>query len=94
VSTFPVIIDLNKNPHETAEDVETKTAIMKAVELLPEKQKKIILMSYELTGTRSFTISKIAEELNISRPVCLKLLEEAKENLKSTLSTVISGVNE
>lgn len=94
VSTFPTIIDLNKNPHENAEDVEMKKSIIGAVNLLSDKHKKVILMSYELIGNRSYTISKIAEEMKISRPACIQLLNEAKENLKTTLSTTISGVNE
>lgn len=95
VAVMPVIVDLiNKNPYENAEYVELQSTLIRAVNLLPERQKKVILMSYELTGTRSFTIGKISEELKVSRPVCLKILEEAKENLKSTLSTVMSGINE
>ena len=94
VSTIPVIIDLNNNPQEKAEQVETKALLMDAISLLPENQRKIILMSYELIGTRSYTITKISEELNISRQNCLKILEEAKDNLKSTLLNVMSGVNE
>lgn len=94
VSTFPEIIDLNKNPHENAEAVEIKNVIMGAIGLLPDKQKKIILMSYELTGTRAYTISKISEELKISRPACIKLLDEAKENLKLTLSNKLEDMGE
>jgi len=94
VSTFPVIVDSNKNPHESAEDVEIKKAIMGAIELLPEMQKKVILMSYELVGNRSYTISKISTELKISRPATIKILNEAKENLKLTLSNKLEDMGE
>lgn len=94
VSTFPIIIDLNKNPHENAEAVEIKTAIMDAIKLLPEKQRQVILMSYELTGTRSYTISKISEELKISRTNCINLIEMAKENLKLILSNKLEDMGE
>ncbi len=94
VSKFPVIIDLNKTPHESAEDVEIKKAIMSAIELLPEMQRKVVLMSYELVGTRSYTISKISSELKISRPATIKLLDEAKHNLKLTLSNQLEDMGE
>ncbi len=42
-----------------------------------------------MSGNRASTISKISEELKISRNNCVKILDSAKNNLKEILANKI-----
>jgi RNA polymerase sigma factor (sigma-70 family) len=85
VSQMPVIIDCDPDALSNAESVEIKSMVHEAIDKLPEDQKKIIQLYYEMDGFRQRSIGKMCEELNISRMSCIKLLNEAKESLKNNL---------
>jgi RNA polymerase sigma factor (sigma-70 family) len=85
-NTIPVIVDMNKNPSESVEKNEISKFVMEAIDKLPEAQKRIILIAYEFDNKISSSMTSISKELEISRPTCIKLLEEAKHNLKTLLS--------
>lgn len=84
VGTMPVLIDSSSNPLEAVEQGQEVSVVQKAISELPEQQRRIILMHHEFSG-KSCSISKISQELKISRPTCQKLLNEAQESLKSRL---------
>ena len=94
ITNIPVITDTACNPQQSLERSEIKIAVDKAISLLPEMHKRIILLSFELAGNRPSTVAHISKELNISRSACLKILDEAKDNLKSTLVNIMNGENE
>ncbi|HMB99997.1 MAG TPA: sigma-70 family RNA polymerase sigma factor [Flavobacteriaceae bacterium] len=84
VSEIPVVIDSAPDPFQNMESSEIKTQVRNAIEKLPNDQKKII----ELNGIKSYSLNRISKELNMKMPECLKLLNEAKQNLKESLKTV------
>jgi len=81
VSDMPVIIDDEPDAFETIENNQLKESVNRAIDKLPEDQRQII----KLNGIKSYSISKIAREMKIARPTCIKLLQEAKQNLKNNL---------
>jgi RNA polymerase sigma factor (sigma-70 family) len=87
VSIIPVITDTAFTPQENLEYSELKNTIAGAISLLPEMQQRVIKLSFEMAGNRASTITKISEELKISRTQTIKILESAKEQLKITLAS-------
>lgn len=81
VSAIPIIIDRAASALEILENDELKEQIRDAISQLPESQRKII----ELNGIKSYSINQISKELKIARMECIKLLNEAKQNLKQNL---------
>jgi RNA polymerase sigma factor (sigma-70 family) len=92
VSTIPTMIDM-RDPQQYAESYEKRNIILKAINTLPENQRKIILLKHDLAGAKSTTsISKISQELEISRPMCVKLLEEAENSLRNRLQSLVETI--
>jgi RNA polymerase sigma factor (sigma-70 family) len=86
MSAIPVITDTAFTPQENLEYSELKNTIAEAINLLPEIQQRVVKLSFEMAGNRASTITKISEELKISRTQTIKILESAKEQLKITLA--------
>ena len=87
-TSLPVMIDL-RNPHEHVETSQIRDNVMRAIKTLPDTQQKAILMAFEFGAGKGSSVSKISKELDISRPMCVKLLQEAKESLKLALSNIV-----
>lgn len=85
VSQLPIIIDGDPNALQSIEGDEVKDRVQMAVDRLPTQQARIIKLYYEFNGLRPHSISKICQEMEISRVNCIKLLNEAKQNLKQEL---------
>jgi RNA polymerase sigma factor (sigma-70 family) len=90
VSQLPVIIDVGPSALESIASDESAVLIRNAVEKLPEDQRRVIKLHYEMGGGTDnrrelFSIGKICDKLNISRMNCVKLLNEAKKTLKREL---------
>ena len=90
VSQLPIIIDGEPNALDHIAKDEAVTLIRSAVEKLPDDQRKVITLHYELGGVSDnrrdlYSIGKICDRLNISRISCIKLLSEAKKTLKKEL---------
>ena len=90
VSQLPVMIDGEINALDHLAKDEVVTLIRNAVEKLPEDQRRVITLHYELSGGSDnrrdlYSIGKICDKLNISRMSCIKLLAEAKKTLKREL---------
>jgi RNA polymerase sigma factor (sigma-70 family) len=90
VSELPTIIDGEPSALENISKDEAVSLIRNAVEKLPEDQRRVISLHYELSGGSDnrrdlFSIGKICNRLNISRVSCIKLLSEAKKTLKREL---------
>ena len=88
VSQMPLIIDKGPDALTSAEDSEVKGRVSDAISKLPNDQRRVVQMYYEIDGFRPHSIGRICEEMNISRINCIKLLTEAKEFLKEDLSSV------
>lgn len=89
-NTIPIIVD-SSNALEKMETHETSLKIKNAINKLPNKQKKIINLHFEmgLDPNNDSTAVKICKKMKISRMSFLKLLDKAKENLKVELSNSI-----
>jgi RNA polymerase sigma factor (sigma-70 family) len=90
VTQLPVIIDEDLNALENITRDEVVALVRNAVEKLPEEQRKVITLHYELSGSINnrrdlFSIGNICKQLNISRMSCIKLLSEAKKSLRKEL---------
>jgi RNA polymerase sigma factor (sigma-70 family) len=89
VSQLPIIIDGEPSALDHIAKDEAVVLVRGAVEKLPEDQRKVITLHYELSGSDSrrdlYSIGKICDRLNISRMSCIKLLAEAKKTLKREL---------
>lgn len=91
VTQLPVIIDEDLNALENITRDEVVSLVRSAVEKLPEEQRKVITLHYELSGSINnrrdlFSIGNICKKLNISRMSCIKLLSDAKKALKKELT--------
>ena len=88
-NVMPVMID-NDDPEENVENAERSGIIRDAISTLPNSHKKAILMYYDFIDGKKSTISNISKELKISRPTCVKILNEAERALKGKLKDVLS----
>lgn len=90
VSQLPVIVDNGPNALENISKTEVDTMIRTAVSRLPDDQRRVIELHYEMNlGHRresSQSIGKICDRLNITRVNCTKLLNEAKKTLRQELA--------
>jgi RNA polymerase sigma factor (sigma-70 family) len=77
------MIDLS-SPSEHVETEEDNEVIKQAIEELSEKHRQVIMMHYGFSNHNG-AISEMSKELNISRPACMKLLQEAEKSLKNKL---------
>jgi RNA polymerase sigma factor (sigma-70 family) len=90
VSQLPIIIDGEPSALDHIAKDEAVNLIRSAVEKLPEDQRKVITLHYELGGGSEnrrdlYSIGKICDKLSISRMNCIKLLTEAKKTLRREL---------
>lgn len=93
VSQLPVIVDSEPTAIESLSQDEYNIMIRKAVQKLPDDQRKVIELHFEISpeshGDKSeSSIGKICETLKIKRVECIKLLNEAKKSLRQELSEI------
>jgi RNA polymerase sigma factor (sigma-70 family) len=93
VSQLPIIVDNSLNAVENMEKGEFEISIRSAVKKLPDDQRRVIELHYEMSGgsshhSESQSIGKICDKLSITRVNCMKLLNEAKKTLRQELSEV------
>lgn len=87
VSQLPIIVDNDPDAFENIQKEEVDSMIKIAVSKLPDDQRKVIELHYEMTGNKreSHSIGKICDKLNITQLNCKKLLNEARKTLKQEL---------
>lgn len=87
VSQLPVIVDNDPSVLDSISDDETVEIVRSAVKKLPDDQRRVIELHFEIKGRREpNTIGDICDTLGIKRVYCLKLLSEAKKTLKQELA--------
>jgi RNA polymerase sigma factor (sigma-70 family) len=89
VSQLPVIVDNEPNALESMAKEELGAMIRTAVNKLPNDQRRVIELHYEMSESErqeSYSIGKICDKLNITRLNCTKLLNEARKTLKQELA--------
>jgi RNA polymerase sigma factor (sigma-70 family) len=75
-NNFPILVD-PKTPGSCLEDFQMSMELEKAIEFLPDAQKKIISLFYGLEGNKPLSINQICLELGISRSSCVKNMNNA-----------------
>jgi RNA polymerase sigma factor (sigma-70 family) len=88
VSQLPTIIDNALDPSEKLNQTQVQEIVKNAVSKLPQDQQQIVNLHFELQSSKDdpSSIGKICESLGISRANCMKILNEAKKNLKVELN--------
>lgn len=90
VSQLPIIVDSGPDALENISKIESDTIIRTAVSRLPDNQRRVIELHYEMNASHrresSHSIGKICDKLNITRVNCTKLLNEAKKTLRQELA--------
>lgn len=88
VSQLPIIVDKEPTALESITRQEVGSLIRTAVNKLPDDQRKVIELHYEMSAGQpdSNSIGKICDHMNITRVNCMKLLNEAKKTLKQELA--------
>lgn len=81
---LPILISTN-NPQDNAEDTEIKQKILKAVDSLPEINKKIVNFSFGFNNTRELNVMDIMKLLDLTYPQYIKLFNESKILLRECL---------
>jgi len=90
LSQMPVIADTSASALESIEVVENTRLVHGAISKLSPIQRRVIEMYFEIgfKGVEKSSISKICEELDISRKDCVKILSQAKRSLKENLEHI------
>ena len=89
VSQMPIIIDSEPSALEHITKAEVGQNVREAISKLPNDQRKVIELHYEIgckQNTNTGSIMKICSSLKISRANCVKLLEDARNNIKELLT--------
>jgi RNA polymerase sigma factor (sigma-70 family) len=83
---LPTIVDSDPDALQSMLMGQVKDMVQEAVCGLPQDQRSVIQMHFELIGRSGpSSIGKICEAMNISRVTCIKLLNEAKKSLRHQL---------
>ena len=67
------------------EESEEKRLLTKEIELLDERDKKIMIMRYGLYNTKEYTQKEVADKLNISQSYISRIEKKVINNLKNSL---------
>ena len=86
VSSIPIIIDGSPDGFDSFHTSENKEIVLKAIDGLPKTHKNIVLKMYGFVGKKPSSMVSIMDEMSLSRPQFLKILNEAKEKIKKTIS--------
>lgn len=87
ITTIPIIVDETPTAQESIESSEQTFYVTQALLKLPEMHQKVVNMVYGFNGIKQQSIGIMIKELDISRPQCAKILQEAKDQLKNLLQT-------
>ncbi len=86
VGAIPVVIDGGPDGFDSFHVSENKEIISKAIDGLPDTHKNVVKKMYGFVGKKPASMASIMDEMSLSRPQFLKILNEAKEKIKKTLS--------
>jgi RNA polymerase sigma-70 factor (ECF subfamily) len=79
---YPTIAPAAFSPEKAAENAELRTAVRKAIQNLPEKQRIAIL----LRQYNDFSYSEISKIMGVSLSAAESLIQRARQSLKKLLS--------
>lgn len=85
-TSIPILVDTRPDALESIQMSEATTQLRNAIKELPENHQKLIKLIYGFQGMEPHSIGNAIKALSLSRPQCLRLLEEAKTQLKEKLT--------
>ncbi|MDP2685252.1 MAG: sigma-70 family RNA polymerase sigma factor [bacterium] len=85
-STMPVLIDDAPDPLLFVETGEKNNNLKAAIDNLSDAHQNVVNMTYGFDGIKR-SVSVVLKDLDISKPQYLKILREAKEQIKQQLVT-------
>jgi len=90
-NVIPTIIETSLSALERVESEQMAEIISKAIDTLPEKNQKVVNMTYGFNGHKPNTISFVLTALSISRSQYVKLIQESKEVIKEYILSLDSS---
>lgn len=75
-SVLPILVDQLAGPSDLLEHSEALKAVNKNFANLSVNQKKVVQMLFGMNGEDPQSISKVCQQLRMSRPTCVKLLDQ------------------
>ncbi len=82
---LPLLIDGGHQPDQLAEHQELWGSVKKSFHKLSPIQRKITRMVFGVDGEHAYSINKVCKKLKISRPMCLKMLDQVLDILKRNI---------
>lgn len=82
---LPILIDNMDGPADSVERNEALSVINKNFESLSAHQKKVVQMLFGMDGENPKSITKVCQQLRMSRPACVKLISQAFSILKRNI---------
>lgn len=84
-SALPILIDQVSSPQECVEHKELLRVIKNSFANLSTNQQEVIQMLFGIDNGNPQSISKVCNNLNISRPSCMKILDQVFSILKKDI---------
>lgn len=85
IATIPTIVDTQPTAQQNIEQTETATRVGAALKTLSPEHQKLLTLIYGLQGVKPQPMGNVQTTLSLSRSQCLKMLEEAKTQLRAIL---------
>ena len=84
-SILPIFGERIDDQYDILERGETLKSIRHNFSNLSTNQKKVVQMLFGMNGEKQYSISKVCQKLNISRPTCVKILDQVLNILRRTV---------
>lgn len=84
-SNLPVITDGALGPHDILEQSQILAEVKKNFDYLPGNQKEVMRLLFGMDGEPARSISQVCRKLKISRPVCIKMIDQVIGTLKKNV---------
>ena len=84
-SILPLLVDYRNIPDSKLECKEAFIVINKALDSMPVAHKKIVNMIFGINGETQETLNKVCKNMKMSRPTCIKILNQVLATLKQNV---------
>jgi RNA polymerase sigma factor (sigma-70 family) len=81
-SVLPILVDQVSGPYDILERNEMLKTVKKNFAYLSPNQQKVVTMLFGMDGEAPQSISKVCQKLRMSRPNCVKLLDQVLNILR------------
>jgi RNA polymerase sigma factor (sigma-70 family) len=81
-TSLPTLCDFTYNPHKCVEQKEVRKNILEAINILPEKHKKLMELTFGLNGECEQDTNDIMSAMSLTYPQYMKIYNESKKIIK------------